>query len=479
MKNFVYPISITLATTVSINPVTANTKGSDDKMNIILLVVDDVRWNSIGCYGNSIVHTPNIDKLAKEGVKFDNAFATTPISSVSRASILTGQYMSRHGISDFSKEINEEKFINTYPSVLKRNNYHMGFVGKYGVGQIRESDFDYARAYEGIHWFPVDGAKTEVLSEDENGLLITKIHGDSIHVTDKNLHDAIHFLENRPKDKPFCLSVSFFAAHAQDNHYEQYRHKPSSKEYYQDISIPYPETGTSQHYHSLPSFISNNKCESRTRWYWRFDTREKYQKYIKSYYRLITEVDIAIGVIIDELKKQNMLEKTLIIFTSDNGYFQGDYQIADKWYAYEQSIRIPLIIFDPRIKKEQRGQIFKEIALNIDIAPTIISASDKCIPDIIQGKDLSLLYLRKEKKNWRNEFFFEHPYIDSEEFIPSSEGIVTLNEKYIFYPYYNYEQYFDLLKDPLEINNTLLKVQNSVEFQILKSKYEILKKQVK
>lgn len=356
-------------------------KVRNKKMNILFLLADDLRWNSIGYFGNNIVYTPHIDKLAEAGVKFENAYVTTPILSVSRASILTGQYMSRHGINRFSKEIDKVSFADTYPSVLRRNGYYTGFVGKYGVGKIRKEDFDYVNSYEGLHWLPLNEAKIQVLGKDENGLLYTQIQRDSIHVTDKNLSDALYFLENRPADKHFCLSVSFFAAHAQDNHHDQYRYKPSSEKYYQDIEIPLSATSTPQLYHSLPPFIANEKCESRVRWHWRFDTPEKYQMYMKAYYRMVTEIDLAVGEIIDRLKEQGELDNTLIIFTGDNGYFQSDYQITDKWYAYEQSIRVPLIVFAPRIPAGKRNISYKEIVLNIDIAPTLLSASGGPVPD--------------------------------------------------------------------------------------------------
>ena len=135
-----------------------------------------------------------------------------------------------------------------------------GFVGKYGVGRIREKDFDFARAYEGVHWYPVDpNVKVENIGEDEHGKKYTRILGDSIHVTDKNANDAIGFLKNRPRDKPFNLSVSFFAPHAQDAHPDQYRNKPSSEKYYQDITIPVPKTSTTEALKALPPFISNEE----------------------------------------------------------------------------------------------------------------------------------------------------------------------------------------------------------------------------
>ena len=140
-------------------------KVRNKKMNILFLLADDLRWNSIGYFGNNIVYTPHIDKLAEAGVKFENAYVTTPILSVSRVSILTGQYMSRHGINRFSKEIDKVSFADTYPSVLRRNGYYTGFVGKYGVGKIRKEDFDYVNSYEGLHWLPLNGAKIQVLGE--------------------------------------------------------------------------------------------------------------------------------------------------------------------------------------------------------------------------------------------------------------------------------------------------------------------------
>ena len=479
MKNLNISLGVSVGLGLFYSPFSSlSAKEQGKKMNIVFLLADDLRWNSIGCFGNDVVHTPNLDRLAEAGVKFENTYVTTPISMVSRASILTGQYMSRHGINRFSKEIDEGSFADTYPSVLRRNGYYTGFVGKYGVGKIREDDFDYVNSYEGLHWMPLNGARINVLGKDENGLLYTKIQGDSIHVTDKNLNDAINFLENRPTDKPFCLSVSFFATHAQDNHHDQYRYKPSSEKYYQDIEIPMPVTSTPQHYYSLPPFIANEKCESRVRWHWRFDSPEKYQKYMKAYYRMVTEIDLAVGEIIEKLKEQGELDNTLIIFTGDNGYFQSDFQIADKWYAYEQSIRVPLIVFDPRIPAGRRGVSYEEIALNIDIAPTLVSASGSPVPNVMQGEDLSTIYLKKKHPR-RDDFFFEHPFINNEEFIPSSQAVISIQEKYILYPHYGFQQYFDLRKDPLETDNAFLRLKDSRKMKKLKKRFQELKTMAK
>ncbi len=448
------------------------------KMNIVFLLADDIRWNSIGCMGNDIVVTPNIDALGQNGIRYENAYVTTPISCVSRATLLTGQYMSRNLIDRFSKEIPADKFSDTYPAVLKNAGYFTGFVGKYGVGKIRKTDFNYVNEYEGKHWLPITG-KIENIGEDEKGKKYTRITGDSIHVTDKNAKDAIEFLNIRPKDKQFCLSVSFYAPHAEDQHPDQYRYKPSSEKYYQGVEIPLPETSTIECLKALPPFIASEKCESRNRWHWRFDTPENYQHYMKAYYRLITDMDEAVGKIIAELKKQGVYENTLIVFMGDNGYFQSDHQLADKWYAYEENIHVPLIIYDPRIPAKARGTMNKNIVLNVDIAPTFIAASGQEIPTVMQGYDLAKTYLSKKTNVLRNDFFCEHPFIKDEVFIPSSQALVTLTDKYIIYPHYNYEEYFNLKNDPKETKNNIFKPENQKKIIQLKKRFSELKELAK
>ena len=430
-----------------------NQRGKDEiqkQPNIVFLLADDLRWNSLNCMGNKMLHTENIDELARNGVRFTHACVTTSISMVSRASILTGQYMSRHKIREFGTPLSEQAFINSYPAILRRAGYWTGFVGKYGVGQIRETDFDFAREYERVHWFPLE-------------------NGDSIHVTERNAVDALEFLKTRPKDKPFLLSVSFFATHAQDDHPDQYRYQPGSEKYYQNDVIPVPETASDEYFQKLPPFIANEANEGRVRWHWRFDTPEKYQKYMKAYYRMLTEMDLAIGRIVSELKDQGVFENTLIIFTGDNGYFHAEHGLADKWYPYEEALRVPLVVHDPRLKPEERNKVVDDFVLNIDIAPAIISAAGSEIPKGMQGKDFSELYLSRKNVKWRNDFYYEHPFVTSEKRIPSSEALVTRTAKYILWPHYMYEEYFDLAKDPLEKNNLIN--QPGYDGEIRKMKY--------
>ena len=403
------------------------------RLNVVLLIIDDVRWDSIGAAGNKVVYTPRLDQLAREGVRFGQARVTTAICMVSRASLLTGQYMSRHGITAFGRALTPEALAHMYPAVLRRAGYWVGHVGKYDVGQPRESDYDFLRAYHGVHWI-------------ESG-------SERVHVTEKNARDSLEFLQSRPKDRPFALAVGFFAAHAQDNAKEQYLPQDWSAAFYKEKRIPPPIHGDPRYQAALPPFLASEANEGRVRYHWRFDTPESYQSYMTRYYRLITEVDGAIGRIVDELKAQGVYEDTLIVFIGDNGYFHADRGLADKWYPYEESIRVPLIVRDPRLAAARRGRTLDQLALNIDVAPTIVRAADLPLPSVMQGEDLSPLYLRSGRPVWRDEFFYEHPTVTSKDRIPTSQAVVRRDWKYVEWPEFDYRQLFDVKDDPGELKN--------------------------
>ena len=282
-----------------------------ETLNVVVLIIDDTRWDSIGAAGNRVVRTPRLDALAKDGVRFSQARVTTSICMTSRASLLTGQYMSRHGIDRFGKPLTPEAFAETYAGVLRAAGYWTGHVGKYDVGAPRPADFDFLRAYHGRHW---------VLTEA----------GERMHVTEKNTRDAIDFLRARPKGQPFLLTVGYFAPHAEDSAQEQYLPQEWSASMYEGVTVPPSPLGSDRHFKSLPPFLAADANEGRVRFKWRFDSPERYQAYMRRYCRLITEVDAGIGTLVDELKAQGVYEQTLIVFIGDNGYFHGDRRLADK-----------------------------------------------------------------------------------------------------------------------------------------------------
>jgi arylsulfatase A-like enzyme len=404
----------------------------ESKLNIVVLYADDWRHDTLGCAGNPVVKTPQLDELARQGVRFTHNCVTTSICGVSRATLYTGQWMSRHGNDNFREFVTP--WAETFPGMLRANGYFVGHVGKWDNGRFPADRYDFGRAYAGTHW-------------------IEQPDGSKIHVTQKNERDAIDFLRQRPPDKPFCLTVAFFATHAEDKNPRQYLPQPESMKLYQDDTIPAPKTATEEHFRRLPSFIANEKNEGRHRWHWRFDTPDRYQEYMKNYYRLVTEVDTACGNIVAELERQGQLANTLVIFTTDNGYFHGERQLADKWYPYQESIRVPLVVRDPRLPQDRRGSTNDDFTLNVDLAPTILSAAGLTAPSGMQGRDVSPLYLANEKPTWRNEFFYEHPTHSSKDFIPASQAVVRKDWKYIFWPDFGYEELFHLSEDPHEENN--------------------------
>ena len=265
-------------------------------------------------------------------------------------------------------------------------------------------------------------------------------------MTERNARDAIDFLQARPKSQPFSLTVGFFAAHAQDNAPEQYLPQDWSAKSYEGVRILPPLRGDATYMTALPPFLSNESNEGRVRFHWRFDTPETYQAYMTRYYRLITEVDEAVGRLVDELRTQGVYDNTLIVFIGDNGTFRP---IA----AWQTSGIRPgvdpraAVVRDPRLPPARRGTTHHQFALNLDVAPTLVSAAGLPVPAVMQGRDLSPLYLRTPAPAWRDEFFYEHPTITSKDRIPSSQGVIRRDWKYIEWPEFDYQQLFDLRAD--------------------------------
>lgn len=436
---------------------TSVVRAAEKPYNIVFLLADDMRFDALGVAGNPVVKTPHIDRLAAEGLRFSHACVTTAICGVSRASLLTGQWMSRHGNRGFSSF--NTPWAETYPGLLRQNGYYVGHVGKWHCGTFPASEFDFGRAYSGRHW--IKGPK-----------------GEEINGIQKNEQDALEFLATRPKDKPFMLNLWFFAPHAEDGHPDQYRPRPETMALYQDVSIPIPPLATEAALKNLPFFLQRPENEGRIRYHWRFDEPEKYQRMMKNYYRLCSEVDSACGRVIQALKEQGVLDQTIIVFMSDNGYYIGDRGLADKWYPHEESIRVPLIISDPRIPASRRGMVNDDFVLNVDVAPTVLAAANIPAPTRMQGRDFSPLYLTNEKPlapAWRNEFFYEHGTIGSKNQIPSSEAVVRKAVKYIHWPEWAYEELFDLVKDPLEQQNLITDADNAQRVSELRKRMESMR----
>jgi arylsulfatase A-like enzyme len=375
-----------------------------------------------------------MDDLAAGGVRFTNAFVTTSICASSRASIFSGQWTRRHGIINFGTHFSDEALAETYPMLLSQAGYRIGFIGKYGVGPKRDLPIDKYDYWKG---FPGQGRYE---NKDENG--------NYKHLTQIMGEQAIEFLQGCSEGRPFCLSISFKAPHVQDSDPRQFLYDRAYSDLYKDLTIPAPETAHPRYFDALPEFLRNS--EARRRWNIRFPNNEKFQESVRSYYRLITGVDVVIGKIRDRLKQLNLDNNTVIMLIGDNGFYLGEYGLAGKWFPHELSIRVPLLVYDPRADSKHHGLTLDQMALNVDIAPTILELAHLNVPQQMQGQSLVPL-LKGRKPRWRTEFFYEHPFVHKT--IAKSEALCTKRFKYARYIDHDYEELYDLENDPAETIN--------------------------
>ena len=404
--------------------------------NIIFILTDDQRWDALRFAGNPIIQTPEMDALARSGTYFKNAFSTTPICAASRASILTGLYERTHGYTFQKTRLQSAYSDIIYPKILKENGYYTGFFGKLGVimdkaGQyFDESDF-YDRGD----------------ASDRRGYFYKKIGKDTVHLTRYSGFQAQEFIKNAPVEKPFGLSVFFSAPHAHDSSKEQYFWQPKSDHLYKNTVIPAPVLSDEEYFNKLPPEVQQGF--NRTRWKWRFDTADKYQNSIKGYYRMISEIDDEIGMLRKLLNERGIAENTIFIIMGDNGYFTGDRQLADKWLMYDASIRVPLIIYDPR---KNNPSSIDAMVLNIDVSKSILEFAGLNAPINYQGISLEPFLIKGNIPSKRKSILIEHLWKLPE--IPSSEGIRTARWKYFRYRLIKApEELYDLQKDPLETIN--------------------------
>ena len=405
------------------------------KPNFLFILTDDQRFDATGYAGHPILKTPNMDKLASRGVRFPNTFVTTPICAASRASILSGTYERKHKYTFGTPPLSVQLCESSYPAMLQKAGYRTGLIGKLGVNLEKGEP---AKMFD-------------LLSTIGYPFLRKQPSGEVQHIDEIATDRAIELLNQQPAQKPFCLSVCFNSPHAEDGELDNLYPWPKSVDgLYDTTTIPLPPLVDEKYYRALPTFLQ--EAINRIRWKWQFDTPEKYQKNVRSYYRMISGIDHEIGRLTDELRRKGLDKNTIIVFMSDNGYFLGERGLSGKWVHFEESLRVPLVIVDPRITKNRQGAVAKQMALNIDIAPTILDFAGIKVPSAYQGQSLTPL-IRGEKPAWRHDFFCEHLLVDPT--IPQWEGV--RDERYVYARYFGqkpvYEYLHDLRKDPNEIQN--------------------------
>ncbi len=438
LKNLTYLIILILFIFSKINvSATQKAKSTYERPNIIFILTDDQRWSALGYSGNPLAATPEMDKLAEGGAYFSHAIVTTPICSASRSSIFSGLHERTHKYTFQTGDIRKEYMENSYPKLLKEAGYYNGFFGKFGVNyQGREKMFDEVEIYDRAGKF-----------KDYRGYYYKTLNGDTVHLTRYTGQKALDFIDNVPSDKPFSLSLSFSAPHAHDGAPLQYFWQEEPNKLYQNMDMPEPDLADEKYFNALPKPVRDGF--NRVRWFWKNDTPEKYQHSTKGYYRMIYGIDLEIAKIRKKLTEKGLDKNTIIILMGDNGFFLGERQISGKWLMYDNSIRVPLIVYDPRAKKHLD---ISDMALNIDVPATILDYAGIPVPETYQGKSLVSMVSGEKKTIGRDTVLVEHLW--EFEHIPPSEGVRTKEWKYMRYINdKSSEELYNLKDDPKEIYN--------------------------
>ena len=437
--------------------------------NIVFLMTDDQRWDTLGCYGRTDVITPNIDRLAEQGVVFDNAHYAVAICMPSRATMFTGRYFSDHksGFTyPYNRTLPEQEFADSYPAKLRAVGYRTGFIGKFGI-RLEGSNQTAAEHFD----FFVHGDSVVVPSDDTDLRSIYRRDRPREERTIKKGDAMIRFLETQPKGQPFCLSISFDAV-KNDRDSDMY---PPHVEIFRDKQMWVPGNWVEGKSQRLPKLLDH--CRGTYLHVARTSTPELYQKLARRFATQGYTVDQQVGRLMAKLDEMGALQNTIVIYTSDNGRFHGSQGLFDKAILYEESMKAPLIVFDGRAPKEQRRRRVNAIVSSADVAPTILSLAGVEVPESMKGLDLSkLLDGSQDMSKWRDavllENFFlqeihsagvkKHPDIPglNNEIIAGnrsyrSRGVRT--DRYKYFKYFEHdpviEELYDLKADPLEQNN--------------------------
>ncbi len=410
--------------------------------NIVFLLTDDQTTYSLGCYGNSDVKTPHIDSLAEKGMVFDNHYVTTAICMASRANIMTGLYEYRNGCNFTHGPLLRATWEKSYPMLLRKAGYRTAMAGKIGFvvsekpkgkGKLPQGDFDV--------WGAGPGQTSYVTKKNAS---IAHYAKDYPHATLAYGAFGRDFItESAKRDKPFCLSINFKAPHRPTDP------DPRFNDVYKNVSFTKPQNyGRDNGKHFSKQSRQGRQYERFHSW----NYSDKYNEVMAIYHQQIYAVDQAVGMIVKALKESQQTENTIVIFTSDNGFFCGSHGYGSKVLPYEESSRVPLIIYDPRHSNSGKGIRCQSLTGNIDFAPTFLSLAKVPIPPGIDGKNLMVLY-DDPKKEIHSHLSLINVWGPSATY---SLSVVTSKQKYIYWPYANEgfeatEELYDLENDPLEL----------------------------
>jgi N-acetylglucosamine-6-sulfatase len=448
---------------------------TEKKPNFLFILVDDQPYDAVG-FSNRypFLKTPNIDKLAKEGVNIENFFVTQSICSPSRASFLTGTYPHIHGVNQNNKHVDPDwQNYAPYSTHLQNSGYETAHIGKIHMAWKRGKEhirpgFDY--------WFSFIGQGQYFDPKVNDNGVEMKLEG---YMTDILTDKTIDWLKNkRDPNKPFSLNLWHKAVH------ERHLPAPRHKDLYKNEDLPTPPYDTHKE-----TFKGKPEWLRRKTYGFKWNENDKIpdelpeitwpinkQKYMQLLRSLIA-VDESLGQVIKTLDEMGELENTVIIYSSDNGYFMGEHTFLDKRLAYENSMRVPMIIRYPKLIT--KNSIVKEQCLNIDIAPTILDLAGVKKPSYMQGESMVKLVSGKKDKSWRKSMLFEY-YVDDAWPYAGPNQVAVRTNKYKLIDNFledDIDELYDLVNDPGEMKNLINDDNyNNVEKELREESIKLQKK---
>ncbi|MFP4055260.1 MAG: sulfatase [Candidatus Brocadiia bacterium] len=439
----------------------------DRRPNILFIMTDDHAAHAMSCYGSRINATPHMDRIAEDGMRLDSCFCTNSICSPSRATILTGQYEHVHGVRTLADNLDRTR--TTFATLLRDAGYQTALVGKWHLGTAPENrprGFDYWTVLPGQGLYH-DPLMHEMDPHDPDRGVEKTLQG---YVTDVITDIALDWLRRRDRERPFCLLVHHKAPH---RHWE-----PDEKHaaMYDDIEIPPPDTLHDDYQHRATAAriarmrVGEHMNEKdlkrpvpqglRGR-----DLREwAYQLYIKDYLRTIASVDDNIGRLLDALDAEGLAEDTVVVYTSDQGFFLGDHGWYDKRFFYEESLRMPLLVRYPR--EIPAGSTSDAMALNLDFAQTFLDYAGVEAPADMMGRSLRPVLAASTPRDWRTAMYYRYWMHLAHHNVCAHYGVRTHRHKLIYYyglpldasgavdpPMQPEWELFDLDRDPQEMHS--------------------------
>ena len=418
--------------------------------NIVFIMSDDHAAQAISAYGSKLIKTPNIDRLANEGMKFENCFVTNSICAPSRAAIITGKYSHLNGVPVFNHIDNSQPLLSKY---LQAAGYYTGLVGKWHLGgqnpywpdDGKPAGFDYWNILpgQGAYFNPamIEMAKRKTIEG---------------YTTDIITDLSIDFIKDRPQDRPFFLMVHHKAPHR--NWQPDEKHRKQFENYEPPIPATFDDDyrGKSDASRNATNHIDTDLNEqdlkmkppeglqgaALKKW--------KFKRFLQDYLACVASVDDNLGRFLDYLDKNGLAENTIVIYTSDQGFFLGEHNMFDKRFMYEESLRMPFLIRWPA--KVKPGTVSKKMILNVDFAPMMLDAAGVKVPADMQGRSFLPLLEGRTPKDWRTSMYYRY-YHPGDHNVAAHYGIRTDRYKLIYFDKLNQWELYDLKKDPIEMHN--------------------------